>query len=248
VYLHKTYKIATLLNIFITAPKYVPIFNRKIYDNFVSQFTLLLSYENWEDVLLIEMLTLFSIIFWTLTLEFSIQVFLLKKSKYSHNTKPWLTTGIRTSCANKRKLYLLYRSSNDSNLKKYCKNYCKILSTVIVAAKKQYYNKLLLKSNNKAKATWNIVKTVTNSNNISNNISSMKINDKLSSDSLTIANAFNVYFSSLAENFLNKFTEENTTSHKDPMCYLYKSFRQPFSKIKLRNTTAYEIEKIIQSL
>jgi hypothetical protein len=32
------------------------------------------------------------------------------------------------------------------------------------------------------------------------------------------------------------------------MCYLYQLFRQPFSKIKLRNTTTYEIEKIIQSL
>jgi hypothetical protein len=105
-----------------------------------------------------------------------------------------------------------------------------------------------LNSNNKARTNWNIVKTITNNNNTSSNISSVKINDKLSSDSLTIANAFNVYFSSVAENFHNKFTEENTTSNKDPMCYLYQSFRQPFSKIKLRNTTTYEIEKIIQSL
>jgi hypothetical protein len=49
----------------------------------------------------------------------------------------------------------------------------------------------------------------------------MKMNDKLSSDSLTIANAFNVYFSLVAENFLNKLTEETTTNNKDQMCYLY---------------------------
>jgi hypothetical protein len=52
-----------------------------------------------------------------------------------------------------------------------------------------YYNELLLKSNNKSKTTWNIVKTITNNKNISSNILSVKINDKLSSDSLTIANA-----------------------------------------------------------
>jgi hypothetical protein len=94
---------------------------------------------------------------------------------------------------------------------------------------------------------WNIVKTSTNNKNTSNNISSMKINDKLSSDSLTFANALNIYFSLVAENFLNNFTEEKITSSNDPMSYLYQAFRQSFLKIKLRNTTTYETEKIIQS-
>jgi hypothetical protein len=31
------------------------------------------------------------------------------------NSKAWLTTGIKTSCNNKRKLYLLYRETNDPN-------------------------------------------------------------------------------------------------------------------------------------
>jgi hypothetical protein len=45
------------------------------------------------------------------------------------------------------------------------------MSTVTVAAKKHYYNKILMKYNNKAKTTWNIVKTITHNHNISNNIS-----------------------------------------------------------------------------
>jgi hypothetical protein len=64
-----------------------------------------------------------------------------------------------------------------------------------MSAKKLYYNKLLLNSNNKPKTTWNMVKTVTN-----NNISTINIKDKLSSNPLAIANAFNTYFSSVAEN------------------------------------------------
>jgi hypothetical protein len=32
------------------------------------------------------------------------------------------------------------------------------------------------------------------------------------------------------------------------MSYLYQTFGQSFSKMKLRNTTTYEIEKIIKSL
>jgi len=47
-----------------------------------------------------------------------------------------------------------------------------------------------LKYNNKPKTTWNIIKTITNNNNIINNISPMKINYKSSSNPLAIANAF----------------------------------------------------------
>ena len=59
------------------------------------------------------------------------------KPHVSQKPKPWLTTGIRTSCANKRKLYVSYRNSNDPTFKDYYKKYCKILSSVIIAAKKK---------------------------------------------------------------------------------------------------------------
>jgi hypothetical protein len=35
---------------------------------------------------------------------------------------------------------------------------------------------------------------------------------------------------------------------KNPMSYLYQAFGQSFSKMKLRNTTTHETEKIIKSL
>jgi hypothetical protein len=52
------------------------------------------------------------------------------------NSKARLITGIKTSCSNKRTLYLLYRKSNDPKLKICYQNYCKILSKVITLAKK----------------------------------------------------------------------------------------------------------------
>ena len=45
------------------------------------------------------------------------------------------------------------------------------------------------------KTTWNIVKTITNNKNINNNISTVNVKGKLSSNPLAIANAFNTYFS-----------------------------------------------------
>jgi hypothetical protein len=83
-------------------------------------------------------------------------------TKFGWNTKAWLTTGIKTSCNNKRKLCLLYRENNDPNLKIHYKNYCKILSKVIILAKKMNYNNKLANSTNKPKTMWNIIKTITN--------------------------------------------------------------------------------------
>jgi len=62
-----------------------------------------------------------------------------------------------------------------------------------MALKKLHYNKLLLISNNKPKTIWGIVKAITNNKNTLNTISTMNINDKLSSNPLAITNAFNSY-------------------------------------------------------
>jgi hypothetical protein len=106
-----------------------------------------------------------------------------------------------------------------------------------------------LKSNNKPKTTWNIVKTITNNKDTINNILTMNINDKISSKPLVIANTFNTYFSSVAENLLIKnFSGKNIINNKDEISYLLQNFRQSFSTMKLRNTHTYEIEKIINSL
>jgi hypothetical protein len=119
-------------------------------------------------------------------------------------------------------------------------------------AKKLYYNKLLLKSNNKQKTTWNLVKTITNNNNDNNNtinnISTMKIRNKLSNDPLAIANAFNSYVSSVTDNLLKNFSRQNTGNNSDPISYLHQNFSQFFFKIKPNSTSTHKIEKIIQSL
>jgi hypothetical protein len=62
----------------------------------------------------------------------------------------------------KRQLYLLSNNSNDINLIKYCKQYCKILAKVITEAKGSKYNNQIINSTNKMKTTLNIIKSETN--------------------------------------------------------------------------------------
>jgi len=63
-----------------------------------------------------------------------------------------------------------------------------------------------------------------------------------------IANAFNTYFTSVADNLLTKnLSEKDTTTNVVPMSYLRQNFKYCPSQIKLKNTTTYEINKIINS-
>ena len=62
-------------------------------------------------------------------------------------------------------------------------------------------------------------------------------------------NAFNSYFTSVADNLLIKnFSKSKITNNDDPMIYLQQNFSHFHSPIKLNNTTTYEINKIMSSL
>ena len=166
------------------------------------------------------------------------------RTKLRQNSKAWLTTGIKTSCNNKRKLYLLYRESNDPNLKTYCKNYCKILSKVI--SQKKYYNNKLANSTNKPKTTWCVIRTTTNNKKNPNDILMIEIDGKITTHHQTTAEEFNNYYVSVADNVTNNNPVNNTivdVNKNDQLNYLYSAFQQCFTNIKLKNTATGEIEK-----
>jgi hypothetical protein len=63
-----------------------------------------------------------------------------------------------------------------------------------------------------------------------------------------MADTFNTYFTSVADDLLTKnFSTADTTNNDDPMRYLQQNFKRCHSQVKLHNTTTYEIDKIINS-
>jgi hypothetical protein len=90
---------------------------------------------------------------------------------------------------------------------------------VITVAKSLHYNKLISQSDNKQKTTWNIIKTLTNNKKPSNITTLINTNDKSSTNLINITNA---YFTSVADNLLNKnfFKMDTTNNSEDPMTYL----------------------------
>ena len=90
----------------------------------------------------------------------------------------------------------------------------------------------------------------------------MNIKGKISGNPLAIANACKylaihwpqqmhvtpIFYLQLKIYLLKIFRGKNIINNKDAISYLHQNFRQCFSMMKFRNTTTYEIEKIIHSL
>jgi hypothetical protein len=79
----------------------------------------------------------------------------------------------------------------------------------------------------------------------------MEIDRKITTHHQTIAEEFNNYYFSVAENITNNNPVNNTVgdlNKNNPLNYLYSAFQQSFTNIKLKNTTTGEIGKIIKEL
>jgi ribosomal protein L33 len=105
----------------------------------------------------------------------------------------WITQGIKISCKHKRSLYTFTKNSKDPKAKAHYIKYCQILKKVIKEAKKLHYGRLVAKSNNKIKTTWNIIKKETGKGHPIVQAPSLVNNEKLTDPSV-VANAFNNFF------------------------------------------------------
>jgi len=163
-----------------------------------------------------------------------------KKITKGSTNNTWITIGIKVSCMHKEYLYLINRNNDDPNLKKYYKQYCKILANVIKQAKKSMYANQITNSTNKVKAAWDIIKAETN-----------RIHRPSANRYQNSPDAFNNYFLSIANKIICATRQKNSKDSKtyeSPPHYLTNLFHKPFPNIQFNNTSTNEINKIIKSL
>jgi hypothetical protein len=134
-----------------------------------------------------------------------------KEIKLQHKDKTWITKGILTYIKNKMELYLKCRNSNNHKLKSYYKLYCKLLSKIIRQAKALHYKNQILKSNNKSKTVWDILKSQTGKKKMKEVISILDTNGTLTYNKQEIANSFNDHFSTVVENLLQPHQDNSVT-------------------------------------
>ena len=112
----------------------------------------------------------------------------------------------------KKAFFLVCRNRSDSIHIKYYKKDSRILADLINLAKNLYYNKLLVNSTNKTKTTLNIINNNINRNTSSNAISSIKVNVTVSTCNQTIADTFNKYFVTVAQDILAANTKNGNAA------------------------------------
>jgi len=145
-------------------------------------------------------------------------------------------------------LFRLVRDSNNPALKRYYKTYSRILAKVIKEAKRLSYNSRILKSNNKVKTTWNIINDLLGKQRSTNSILKLSTEGSLLTNPNDIAEAFNMYFSSIIsirnKNNLDN-PRNNTTS---TYSYLDLGNGNRYSPMVFKSFSTQEIIPIIKSL
>ena len=222
---------------------------RKFNKLSISQFAVNLSYENWDNVFIEEYVnTVFNNFLNTYLRIFS-SSFPLQKVYSTHNNKPWITTGIKTSFQHQKEFYLISKDSNNSKLKEHYKSYCLNLSKVIKPAKQLYYSNKIFKSNNKIKTTCDIIKMETCKNHTKKGTQFINMDGNLITNQQSITNSFNNHFLTVADKITSNIKNDKTSLNCNiPIHCLHKNFKLPCSNMKLKYTTPKEIEKMIKLL
>ena len=99
---------------------------------------------------------------------------------------------------------------------------------------------------------WKIIKKETEKNchNCHNDIKSLKTDNTTLNNPQEVANAFNDYFSTVADSVMGNI-EKGNNNFKDnvnPLNYLITKYINTFSRINWKNATTNEITKILKSI
>jgi hypothetical protein len=120
----------------------------------------------------------------------------LSRKDVKHRSKPWITSGIRTSLKIKNNLYKKYIKSRTVYYHQKFKLYRNKINRLIKISKKDYYNKYFMSNKSNMKNIWKGIKQIINSKPRGSSSSPSKIleGENVLTDSKSIANAFNNFF------------------------------------------------------
>ena len=129
----------------------------------------------------------------------------LSKKELKGLSKPWITTGIRKSIKRRDKILNSYIKCKDNTRKEELHSEYKTLRNRIVSlikfSKKDHYRNFFVENSKDIRKTWKGIKSIININNMNKGQPcSMLIDKEINSNPLSIANGFNNYFSSIAQN------------------------------------------------
>ena len=169
------------------------------------------------------------------------------KEEYKRRFKPWITEAILRKMKNKNKIFNKYMNAKDPTRKEQSyiqyKSLKNELTTLTRQSKKEYYNHYFSENSKNLQKIWKGIKEIINIK-IKNldHPTCIEENDKSITDPKEIAESFNNYFTSIADDILNKRKYVGQNTHK---VYLKEPMENTFV---LHECEQIEIENIITRL
>ena len=170
----------------------------------------------------------------------------INKRKLKFKQKPWITSSIQNSIEIKNKFFKKYINTKDEALKHFFhekyKTYRNLLSTLLKRSKQSYYENFFNRNINDIKHTWKGIKSIiSNCNSNSSVPNCISYNSTTITDPKLIANTFNRYFCSIAQNIQSNIK----FSFRDFDYYLGDVFEKSFF---ISPIDCFEIADIISNL
>ena len=155
---------------------------------------------------------------------------------------PWITKTLLRSINRKNNLYYKYVTNKSKlDLKTKYLNYKNVLTSLLRAAKKQYFVDQSTLYENDMKNTWKVINSSLNKAKKSNLIPNLTIDDNNIDDPNIMAESLNSYFSQIGENIARTIPDGNKLFHE----YL----KNPNdSSIFFTPTNSFEIINIVNNL
>ena len=129
----------------------------------------------------------------------------LTKKQHKQRKKPWITNGILKSISIKNKFYKKFLKSKDPYWYQQYKFYRDTLNHLIRRSKRNHYKSYFETFKNNSKKIWKGINELLNkSNKTASSEIIIKNNGVLVNDQKQVANRFNEYFTSIAQNLVDK--------------------------------------------
>ena len=220
---------------------------RTVNDNTISNFRLLLDKLDWSPVLSLcsknESNLAYALFIKLIQFNYD-QAFPLRprgttKRKSAQN--PWMTQGLLNSTKKKEKLYVTFvKNPTPANKARFTayRNKYKVIRTKL---EQDYYSNEFAKYNHDIKKTWQLIKSIVNTENKDTIIKEILINGKKIEDSELIADIFNTHFTNLPKSLAQNIP----LSKKSYQDYMPASSMNSFAMLP---TSSYEIIAINKTL
>ena len=173
-----------------------------------------------------------------------------KTTKRNSINNPWITDSLMHSIETKHKLYknwkrLIVSGHPEGSIEKREKyrNYNKSLKKLIKTAKYSYYSKKFINM----KKTWQIINEIRGKN-IRNIKPLFKYEDDIITDKKEIANKFNEYYASMAENMNKSVNDEIDNSRENTPSFQSYMDKQSEDSMYLSDCTKEEVWTTIRNL